>query len=207
MDSYIVADRNLPWWLIGTSMVATTFSAETPLLVSDFVFQSGISKNWEWWCLLPGAMLTTFLVARPWRRTEVLTDAEYLTLRYSGPEAHMLRASRALYMGFIMNAIVLGSQLVVSGKFGTTLMGVQEGDPNYHLWRMAIAFVCAIVAVFFSSLAGIAALLLFPELGQFKDGGERAYILSINFVPAGLRGLVPTGFFSALMSRHALVPR
>src|SRR5438105_4784065 len=72
MKSYVVSDRNMPWWLLGTSMVATTFSAETPLLVSSFVYESGISRNWEWWAFLPGALLTTFLFARLWRRTEVL---------------------------------------------------------------------------------------------------------------------------------------
>jgi solute:Na+ symporter, SSS family len=144
LNSYFLSGRNLPWWLIGTSMVATTFSAETPLLVSNFVYTSGIAKNWEWWCLLPGAMLTTFFFARLWRRTEVLTDAELLVLRYSGAGAHILRAFRALYMGFVMNAIMIGSQMVVSGKFGTTLIGVAPGEPNYQIWRISIAFVCAL---------------------------------------------------------------
>src|SRR5438477_12541497 len=115
MQSYVVSDRNMPWWLLGTSMVATTFSAETPLLVSSFVYQSGISRNWEWWAFLPGAMLTTFLFARLWRRTEVLTDAEFVTLRYSGAEAHVLRAFRAIFMGFLFNTIIIGQQFFVSG--------------------------------------------------------------------------------------------
>src|SRR3954471_10594900 len=116
MKSYVVSDRNMPWWLLGTSMVATTFSAETPLLVSRFVYESGISRNWEWWCFLPGAMLTTFLFARLWRRTEVLTDAEYITTRDSGGEAEVLRGFRAIYMGLIVNTIMIGSQFFVCGK-------------------------------------------------------------------------------------------
>ncbi len=160
MTSFFLSGRSLPWWLIGTSMVATTFSADTPLLVANFVYTGGISKNWEWWCFLPGAMLTTFFFARLWRRTEVLTDAEFLTLRYSGAGAHILRAFRALYMGFVMNAIVIGSQMIVSGKFGTTLIGVSEGEPNYQLWRISIAFVCAMVALFYSSMAGIAGIVV-----------------------------------------------
>src|SRR5688572_20358351 len=172
MDSYVVAGRNLPWWLIGTSMVATTFSAETPLLVSNFVYKYGIAKNWEWWCLLPGAMLTTFFFARLWRRTEVLTDAQFVTLRYSGPPAHILRAFRALYMGFVMNTIVIGSQMVVSGKFGTTLVGKEPGDPNYMLWNVGIAVVCSLVAMFYSSLAGIAGIVVtdFVQFGLAMIG-------------------------------------
>ncbi len=172
MDSYVVAGRDLPWWLIGTSMVATTFSAETPLLVSNFVYRYGISKNWEWWCLLPGAMLTTFFFARLWRRTEVLTDAQFVTLRYSGPEAHVLRAFRALYMGFVMNAIVIGSQMIVSGKFGTTLMGKSKGDAGYQYWNIGIAVLCSAVALFYSSLAGIAGIVVtdFLQFGLAMTG-------------------------------------
>ena len=97
MDSYVVAGRNLPWWLIGTSMVATTFSAETPLFVANLVYKYGIARNWEWWCFLPGAMLTTFFFARLWRRTGVLTDAQLVTLRYSGARSASLRGSAPLH--------------------------------------------------------------------------------------------------------------
>src|SRR6266550_27881 len=124
LKSFVAADRNMPWWLLGTSMVATTFSAETPLLIAGWVYESGISRNWEWWCFLPGAMLMTFLFARLWRRTEVLTDAEYVTLRYSGKEAHVLRAFRALFMGLLFNTVMLGSQFLVSGLIGTTVLGI-----------------------------------------------------------------------------------
>lgn len=160
VESFVLSDRNMPWWLIGTSMVATTFSAETPLLVSGFVYGGGISKNWEWWCLLPGAMLTTFLFSRLWRRTGVVTDAEYVTLRYSGKEAHILRAFRALYMGFIMNTIVLGSALVVSGRFGTTLLGVTETNPHYFWYRIGIAVVCSAVVLFYSTASGLAGIVV-----------------------------------------------
>src|SRR5205823_5278477 len=124
MQSYVVSDRSMPWWLLGTSMVATTFAAETPLLVSNWAYESGISRNWEWWCFLPGAMLTTFLFARLWRRTEVLTDAEYITTRYSGAEASVLRGFRAVYMGLVTNTIVIGSQFFVCAKIGTILLGI-----------------------------------------------------------------------------------
>jgi Na+/proline symporter len=160
LKSYIVSDRNMPWWLLGTSMVATTFSAETPLLVSAWVFESGISRNWEWWCFLPGATLTTFFFARLWRRTEVLTDAEYVTLRYSGTEAHVLRGFRALYMGLIVNSIILGSQFLVCGLIGTTIMGLEKSDPNYTYWRIGIPIFCALIAMTSSALAGISGILV-----------------------------------------------
>jgi solute:Na+ symporter, SSS family len=209
MDSFVLAGRSLPWWLIGTSMVATTFSAETPLLVSNWVYKFGISKNWEWWCLLPGAMLTTFLFAKLWRRTEVLTDAQYLTLRYSGKEAHILRAFRALYMGFVMNTIMIGSQLVVSGKFGTTLMGVTEADASYPYWRVSIALVCALVALFYSSMAGIAGIVV-NDFVQFTLAMTGAILVCVYAVArpevGGLGGLVQK--VSALDSqRLAFIPQ
>ncbi len=193
LESFVLSDRSLPWWLIGTSMVATTFSAETPLLVSGFVYSSGISKNWEWWSLLPGAMLTTFLFARLWRRTEVLTDAELVTLRYSGREAKILRGFRALYMGFIMNTIVLGSALVVSGKIGTTLLGVTEADPQYNLYRFGIAILCGAVALFYSAAAGIAGIVVndFVQFILAMTGAVLiAYYALAQPVVGGLPGLI-----------------
>jgi SSS family solute:Na+ symporter len=193
VESFVLSDRNLPWWLIGTSMVATTFSAETPLLVSGFVYSGGISKNWEWWALLPGAMLTTFLFSRLWRRTGVVTDAEYVTLRYSGREAHVLRAFRALYMGFIMNTLVLGSALVVSGRFGTTLLGVAETDPQYNLYRLGIAVICGAVALFYSASAGIAGIVV-NDFVQFSLAMIGAILIAFFALAqpqvGGLSGLI-----------------
>jgi Na+/proline symporter len=160
MTSYVVSDRNMPWWLLGTSMVATTFAAETPLLVSNWVYESGISRNWEWWCFLPGAMLTTFLFARLWRRTEVLTDAEYVTLRYSGLEAKVLRGFRALYMSTIINTLMIGGQFLVGGLIGTAVLGVAESSPHYKPLRVIIPLICAAVAMTSSSLAGLSGILV-----------------------------------------------
>src|SRR2546423_4295089 len=160
LQSYIAADRNMSWWLLGTSMVATTFSAETPLLVSSFVYESGISRNWEWWSLLPGGMLTTFFFSRLWRRTAVLTDAEYITFRYSGREASFLRGFRAIYMGLVINTITIGSQFLVCGLMGTTLLGMDETHPHYELVRIGTPIGCALVAMLSSALAGISGILV-----------------------------------------------
>jgi len=155
LRNYFLAGGNLPWWLLGTSMVATTFSAGTPLLVAGWAHDKGIAKNWEWWSLLIGAMLTTFLFARLWGRTGVMTDAEYIELRYSGKSGSILRGFRALYMGFIMNTFVIGSGLVAIAKIGTSLLGYDtEGA------RWAIAAICGLTALFYSTMSGLTGVVI-----------------------------------------------
>ena len=95
-ESFFLAGRNMPWWLLGISMVATTFSTDTPNLVTDLVRQSGVSGNWAWWAFLLTGMLTVFIYARLWRRSGVVTDIEFYELRYSGKAAAFLRGFRAL---------------------------------------------------------------------------------------------------------------
>ncbi len=104
---FFLSGRRLPWYIAGTSMVATTFAADTPLAVTELVAQSGISGNWLWWNMLFGGMLTVFFYARLWRRSEILTDAEFVSIRYSGRPARFLRGFRAVYIGIFMNSIVM----------------------------------------------------------------------------------------------------
>ena len=108
LENYFLGGRKLPWYLAGLSMVATTFAADTPLLVTELVHQSGVSGNWLWWNMLIGGMLTTFFFARLWRRSGVLTEIEFIALRYSGAKARFLRIFKALYLGVFMNAIIMG---------------------------------------------------------------------------------------------------
>ena len=108
VDDYFVSGRAVNWWLAGTSMVATTFAADTPLVVTGLVYTQGISGNWLWWCLLPSGMLTVFLFARLWRRSGLLTDVQFAEIRYSGKPAAFLRGFRALYLGLLMNCVILG---------------------------------------------------------------------------------------------------
>src|SRR5438105_7978258 len=108
VDDYCVSGRNVSWWLAGTSMVATTFAADTPLVVTGFVFRQGIAGNWIWWAFLPSGMMTVFLFARLWRRSELLTDVQFAELRYAGKPAAFLRGFRALYLGLLMNCLILG---------------------------------------------------------------------------------------------------
>jgi solute:Na+ symporter, SSS family len=106
-SDFFLSGRNLPWYIAGTSMVATTFAADTPLAVTELVAQNGIAGNWLWWNFLFGGMFTVFFFARLWRRANILTDAEFVAIRYSGPEANFLRGFKALYIGIGLNAVVL----------------------------------------------------------------------------------------------------
>ncbi len=106
-SDFFLTGRNLPWYVAGTSMVATTFAADTPLAVTELVAQSGISGNWLWWNMLFGGMLTVFFFARLWRRANIMTDAEFVSIRYAGRPARFLRGFRAVYIGVFMNAVVM----------------------------------------------------------------------------------------------------
>ena len=123
MLDYFVSHRSMPWWLAGTAMVATTFSADTPLAVTEMVVKNGVAGNWLWWSMLFSGMLTVFFFARLWRRAEVVTDVELTELRYAGKPAAFLRAFRAAYLGLIVNIIImgwvnLGMSKVLSGTLG-----------------------------------------------------------------------------------------
>ena len=122
-EEYFLSDRSMPWWLAGTSMVATTFAADTPLAVTEMVAQRGVAGNWLWWSMLFSGMLTVFFFARLWRRARVMTDVEFVELRYSGKPAAFLRGFRALYLGLPINLIImgwvnLGMAKVLSGTLG-----------------------------------------------------------------------------------------
>src|SRR5262245_12078619 len=107
-SEFFLSGRDVPWWLAGTSMVATTFAADTPLLVTGLVAKNGIAGNWLWWNMVMSGILTVFFYARLWRRAGVMTDIEFAELRYSGKPAAFLRGFRALYLGIPINCIVLG---------------------------------------------------------------------------------------------------
>jgi SSS family solute:Na+ symporter len=122
-EEYFLSDRSMPWWLAGTSMVATTFAADTPLAVTEMVARNGVAGNWLWWSMLANGMLTVFFFARLWRRAGVMTDVEFVELRYSGRPAAFLRGFRALYLGLPINLIImgwvnLGMAKVLSGTLG-----------------------------------------------------------------------------------------
>ena len=108
LDQYFLSGRQVPWWLAGTAMVATTFAADTPLVVTGLVATKGVAGNWLWWNFVMSGMLTVFFFARLWRRAEVMTDAELAEVRYGGTPAALLRGFRALYLALPINLIILG---------------------------------------------------------------------------------------------------
>ena len=149
--SYFLAGRNMPWWLLGISMVATTFSTDTPNLVTDLVRQNGVSGNWGWWSFLITGMLTVFIYAKLWHRSEVLTDIEFYELRYSGKAAAFLRGFRALYLGLIFNVLVMGSVSLAAIKFGEIVLGL----PGWFTLSIACSFT-----LIYSLLGGLKAVII-----------------------------------------------
>lgn len=150
---YFLGGRNLPWYIAGISMVATTFAADTPLAVAEMVAENGISKNWLWWSFLIGGMLTTFFFSRLWRRAEVLTELEFIQLRYSGKEAKFLRMFKAVYLGVFMNVMILGW---VNLAFNTLLITFFNIDPNQVIWYTAGTMLIAVLYTSLSGLKGVA---------------------------------------------------
>ncbi|MFZ3200351.1 MAG: sodium:solute symporter family protein [Candidatus Acidiferrales bacterium] len=129
-EEYFISGRRVPWWLAGTSMVATTFAADTPLVVAGLVYTQGIAGNWIWWAFLLSGMMTTFLFARLWRRSGLMTDVQFAELRYSGRPAGFLRGFRAVYLGLLMNCLILGwvTKAMVS-IISTTMGPAMQGWP------------------------------------------------------------------------------
>src|SRR5437016_10953896 len=126
ISEYFVSGREVSWWLAGTSMVATTFAADTPLLVTGLVYTQGIAGNWLWWSFLPSGMMTVFLFARLWRRSGLLTDVQFAEMRYSGKPAAFLRGFRAVYIGLLMTCLILGWVTKAMVNIISTAMGVSD---------------------------------------------------------------------------------
>jgi solute:Na+ symporter, SSS family len=156
--SFFLSGRNMPWWLLGVSMVATTFSCDTPNLVTDMVRSSGVAANWQWWAFLLTGMLTVFVYAKLWNRSKVLTDNEFYELRYSGKMAEFLRGFRAVYLGIFFNVMVIASVSLAFIKIVSVMLGV---DPKIAL------IIAAVIIVFYSSLGGLKSIL-YTDLFQFS---------------------------------------
>ena len=149
--SFFLAGRNMPLWLLGVSMVATTFSTDTPNLVTDLVRQNGVSGNWAWWAFLLTGMLTVFVYAKLWRRSGVLTDIEFYELRYSGKAAAFLRGFRALYLGLVFNVLVMATVSLAAVKFGEIVLG-------WPGW-VTLTIACSITLAY-SALGGLKAIII-----------------------------------------------
>ena len=149
--SFFLAGRNMPWWLLGISMVATTFSTDTPNLVTELVRKDGVAGNWTWWAFLLTGMLTVFVYAKLWRRSGVLTDIEFYELRYSGKAAAFLRGFRALYLGLVFNVLVMGAVSLAAVKFGEIVLGL----PGWTTLLVACSITLA-----YSTLGGLKAVIV-----------------------------------------------
>ncbi len=147
MADFFLSGRVLPWWVVGTSMVATTFSSDTPLTVSGFVAKYGIAQNWIWWAFVLNGVMTVFFYARLWRRTGLLTDVEFAELRYGGKPAAFLRGFRALYFGVLMNALIIGwVSLAMTKILSVVAPGWTKGEAL--LVSMTVVVVYSILAGF-----------------------------------------------------------
>ncbi len=174
---YFLSGRNVPWWLAGTSMVATTFAADTPLVVTGLVAKNGIAGNWLWWNLLASGMLTVFFYARLWRRAGVMTDIEFSELRYAGPPAAFLRGFRALYLGLLINCIILGWVNLAMAKILQLVFTISKGEA---LW-IVVGLIVLTSAI--STLAGLWGVLV-TDLFQFVIKMGMVIILAVVAVRA-----------------------
>lgn len=150
-SEFFLSGRHMPWWLLGFSMVATTFSTDTPNLVADIVRKNGVAGNWVWWAFLLTGMLTVFVYARLWRRSEVLTDVEFYEIRYSGKAAAFLRGFRALYLGVFFNIVIMAAVTLAAIKIGGVMLNL---SPIQSILWASIVTVC------FSALGGLRGVLI-----------------------------------------------
>src|SRR3989440_1010186 len=161
VDDYFVSGRNVSWWLAGTSMVATTFAADTPLVVTGLVYTQGVAGNWLWWAFLLSGMMTVFLFARLWRRSGLLTDVQFAEMRYSGKPAAFLRGFRALYLGLLMNCLILGWVT----KAMTSIVGVTLGVSDRNALAICVLFLIPFTGIYVA-LGGLWGVL-WTDLFQF----------------------------------------
>ncbi len=154
---FFLSGRNMPWWLLGVSMVATTFSADTPNLVTDIVRNHGVGGNWVWWAFLLTGMMTVFVYAKLWRRTGILTDLEFYEMRYGGKPASFLRGFRAIYLGLFFNVMIMATVCLAAIKIGNVLLGLAP-------WQTLV--ISSVITVAYTMVGGFKGVL-FTDFFQF----------------------------------------
>lgn len=177
-SEFFLSGRNMPWWLLGVSMVATTFAADTPGLVTELVRKNGVSGNWVWWAMLLTGMLTVFFYAKLWRKSGITTDLEFYELRYSGKTAGFLRGFRAIYLGVIFNIITMAGVCLAGAKIAAILLGISQAE---------MLIYSSIIVVIYSSLGGLKGVLL-TDFVQFiiaMIGSVWATIYIVNLPEIG----------------------
>ena len=170
--NFFLSGRNMPWWLLGVSMVATTFSADTPNLITDMVRTGGVASNWLWWAFLLTGMLTVFVYAKLWNRSRVLTDLEFYEIRYTGKTAAFLRGFRSIYLGFFFNVMVIASVSLAFIKISGVMLGLKPAPA---------LIISAVIILFYSTLGGLKSIL-WTDLFQFSFAMVGAVVAAVFVV-------------------------
>jgi Na+/proline symporter len=181
---FFTSGRSAPWWLVGVSMVATTFSTDTPNLVTNLVRERGVANNWQWWAFLLTGMATVFFYARLWRRSRVLTDLEFYEIRYAGQAATFVRGFRAVYLGLFFNCVIMASVNLAAAKIAAVMLG-------WPMWQTLV--ICAVLNVAFAATSGLWGVLVtdFIQFGIAMAGSfAAAYFALRQPEVGGLSGLV-----------------
>jgi len=172
-EEYFLSGRTLPWWIVGTSMVATTFAADTPLAITEFIRGAGIWQNWFWWNQLLAGLLAVFLFSRLWRRARVLTDNELLEIRYSGKPAAFLRGFKAAYFGILYNFIVMGWVINAMASVMAVMLNID---------RWTAVWICVAIALLYALLAGFWGVVItdFVQFGIAMFGSIALAVIAVN---------------------------
>ena len=192
VNEFFLSGRNMPWWLLGISMVATTFSADTPNLVTDIVRTNGVSGNWVWWAFLLTGMLTVFVYAKLWRRSEVLTDLEFYELRYGGKGAAFLRGFRAVYLGVFFNIMIMATVCLAAIKIGGVMLGLEPEE--------TLIIACS-VAVMYSSIGGLKSVIM-TDFFQFTLA-----MIATFWAAAVIVNLPQVGGLDNLINHPDIIPK
>jgi SSS family solute:Na+ symporter len=204
VQEFFLSGRRLPWWLAGTSMVATTFAADTPLAVTELVAKYGIAGNWLWWNFVLGGMLTVFFFARLWRRAGILTDVEFVELRYSGKPAAFLRGFRALYLGLFINTVIIGWVNLALASILEGMFGIPPGQVMFYvalslgitafyaalsgLWGVAVTDAFQFVLAMAGTIVLAVVVLALPQIGGMAGLVEKVPGWSLAFFPVVSQG-------------------
>ncbi len=200
IEEFFLSGRKLAWWVAGTTMVATTFAADTPLAVTELVAKNGIAGNWMWWNMVAGSVLTVFFFAKLWRRAEITTDVEFIEIRYSGKPAAFLRGFKAIYLGIFINCIIMGWVNVALAEILINIFGISES-------RVIIAVIgCMLIVGIYSALSGLWGIVV-TDFFQFAIAMFGCIILAITVLNLpqvggidGLKASLPEQVFYFLPS-------
>ena len=195
-QEFFLGGRGMPWWLLGISMVACTFSCDTPNLVTQLVRDGGVSNNWVWWAFLLTGMVTVFIYAQLWRRSNVMTDLEFYELRYSGKGASFLRGFRAIYLGVFFNCLIMGTVSLAAIKIGGVMLGTSP---------LVNSVGASIFVVIYASLGGIKGVIWsdFFQYGIAMAGAIYAAYVAVNYADAD----VAVGGLTGLLTHDAVLPK